>query len=101
MTTLENPNYLFDFYSQERDKHFLIYLDILNDSSRIDLFNITFPEDLDLPSGEFLYTVYESSDLNLSIEDKNQLETGRFLMVKEFPEGNFYTFNTENQVNEI
>lgn len=101
LKTLTSPNYLFEFYSQIQDKSYLVYLPIQNDSSRYDLFTITLPTDLDLPTGSFLYRVYQSADSVLSTDGKLLLERGRAEVVKEFPTDSYYTFNTENEVNYV
>lgn len=101
LQTLPVVNYLFEFYNIEQDKNYLVYLSIENDSNRIDLFTITLPGDLDLPSGEFLYKIYQSENLVLSTDGKLLLEQGRAKIEKDFPAGNYFTFNTENTVNYV
>jgi hypothetical protein len=101
LKTLPSPNYLFEFYSQIQDKSFFVYLPIQNDSERFDLFTVTLPTDINLPTGSFLYRVYQSEDTNPDPTGKLLLEQGRAEVVKEFPTDSYYTFNTENEVNYV
>lgn len=101
LKTLPSPNYLFSFYNQQKNKDYLVYLPISNASSRFDLFFIELPVNIDLPTGGYIYKIYQSDNLDLSIGDKLLLEQGRLEVVKEFPKDKHYTLNNINQVNYV
>lgn len=100
ITTISNPNYLFCFFNEQtRGKEF-IYLSKINiESNRFDEYSLTLPSDLDLKSGDYIYSVYESSDLVLNPTNKRLLETGKMRVYKSFPSGFSYTSNTVDTVN--
>ena len=97
----ENPNFLFLFHNQQQNKDYLIYLDCQNVSNRIDLFELELPVDLDLTTGNYIYKVFESTDLELSTEGKKLLELGKMKVKKEFDTNKHYTESNTNKVNYV
>lgn len=101
LTTITNPNYLFSFFHQQKRKYFNIYLTPVSSSDRYDLFSITLPTDLDLVKGNYIFSVYESDDLETSTDGKTLLIKGKAEVITTFPEDSFYTINTINKINYV
>lgn len=98
--TVSNLNYLFRFLNTQSRKEYLTYLIKVNTTSlRYDLFNIDLPNDLNLPTGDYVYEVYESSNLDLDYQDKNLLEIGKMEVLKEFPSVKTFVNNTIDTIN--
>ena len=70
-------------------------------SNRFDLFLLSLPTDVDLPKGNFIFSIYESSDDTTTTEGKNLLIKGKAEVVTDFPDGEYYTINTINTINYV
>lgn len=103
LTTIDTPFYLFRFYNIQKNENYLIYLSKLNATSeRYDLFSIDLPNDLDLPTGNYLYTIYQSvDDVNFHYKDMPILEEGRVEVVKEFPSTPSFVYTKIDQINYV
>jgi hypothetical protein len=84
----------------EENKNFVIQLNKINISKRYDQFQIELPIDLNLPTGNYHYYIYQSLiDNDLSWENKLELENGKAvvpvskIITKNFKgNGNDYSF---------
>lgn len=99
LTKVQNPKYLFRFFHIQSKENFLVYLTKQNSGSRYDLFSLVLPTVLDLPTGKFKYSIYESEDEVLNFENKRLLETGFAHISKEFPENVFFNAYEVNKIN--
>tara|TARA_R110000764_G_scaffold82328_1_gene162543 strand:+ start:2279 stop:2509 length:231 start_codon:yes stop_codon:yes gene_type:complete len=70
-------------------------------SNRFDLFFLSLPTDMDLPKGNFIFSIYESEDQTTTTEGKNLLIKGKAEVVTDFPIGDYYTVNTTNNINYV
>lgn len=101
LVTISSPNYLFSFFHQQKREYFNFYLEAVSSSDRFDLFSLSLPSDIDLPKGNYMYTVYESEDTIISTDNKNILAVGKSEVLTEFPEGDYFTVNTINNINYV
>lgn len=101
IVTIQNPNFLFSFFHQQKREYFNLYLTADSSTNRFDLFLLTLPEDVDLPKGNYLLSIYESDDDTTTTEGKTMLIKGKAEVVTEFPEGDYYTVNTINTINYV
>ena len=101
LVTIQNPNFLFSFFHQQKREYFNFYLTAESRSNRFDLFLLTLPTDVDLPKGNFIFSIYESEDETTTTEGKTLLIKGKAEVVTEFPEGTYYTINTTNKINYV
>lgn len=101
LVTIANPNFLFSFFHQQKREYFYFYLTAESRSNRFDLFLLTLPTDVDLPKGNFIFSIYESEDETTTTEGKTLLIKGKAEVVTEFPEGTYYTINTTNKINYV
>lgn len=76
--TLSDPFFLFSFTNKMTEEVTNFFSERLNPTStRYDLFEITMPTDVDLPSGNYSYRIYEkSSNSSTDIPDTDPLEIG-------------------------
>ena len=93
--------FLFRFFYVEENRDFVVQLTKDNiGSSRYDRFILDLPEDLNLPSGNYHYYIYQSlEDGNLDWSDLKELENGKAIVpisdptIKQFEaNGRDYTF---------
>jgi|TARA_R110000744_G_scaffold143316_1_gene255163 hypothetical protein len=56
---------------------------------------------MDLPKGNFIFSIYESEDQTTTTEGKNLLIKGKAEVVTDFPIGDYYTVNTTNNINYV
>ncbi len=101
IVTIANPNFLFSFFHQQKREYFNFYLTAQSSSNRFDLFLLSLPTDVDLPKGNFIFSIYESSDDTTTTEGKNLLIKGKAEVVTDFPDGEYYTINTINTINYV
>lgn len=101
LVTIANPNFLFSFFHQQKREYFNFYLTAESRSNRFDLFLLTLPTDVDLPKGNYIFSIYESEDETTTTEGKTMLIKGKAEVVTEFPEGTYYTINTTNTINYV
>ena len=101
LVTIANPNFLFSFLHQQKREYFNFYLTAESRSDRFDLFLLNLPEDVDLPKGNFMYSIYESEDETTTTDGKTLLVKGKAEVVTDFPEGDYYTNNTINSINYV
>ena len=101
LVTIQNPNFLFSFFHQQKREYFNFYLTAESRSNRFDLFLLNLPTDVDLPKGNFIFSIYESEDETTTTEGKTMLIKGKAEVVTEFPEGTYYTINTTNKINYV
>ncbi len=101
LVTIQNPNYLFSFFHQQKREYFNFYLTAESSTNRFNLFSLTLPNDVDLPKGNFLFSIYESEDEETTTEGKTMLIKGKAEVVTEFPDGDYYTVNTINTINYV
>lgn len=101
LVTIANPNFLFSFFHQQKREYFNFYLTAQSSSNRFDLFLLSLPTDVDLPKGNFIFSVYESADDTTTTEGKNLLIKGKAEVVTVFPSGEYYTVNTTNNINYV
>lgn len=101
LVTIQNPNFLFSFFHQQKREYFNFYLTAESRSNRFDLFLLTLPTDVDLPKGNYIFSIYESEDETTTTEGKTMLIKGKAEVVTEFPEGTYYTINTTNTINYV
>ena len=99
--TVSNFFFLFRFFLIEQNKNFVIQLTKDNGTSdRYDRFILDLPDDLNLPSGDYHYFIYQSlEDGNLDWDGLLELENGKAIVPTDEPtlkqfEGNGidYTF---------
>lgn len=101
LVTIQNPNFLFSFFHQQKREYFNFYLTAESRSNRFDLFLLTLPTDVDLPKGNYIFSIYESEDETTTTEGKTMLIKGKAEVVTKFPEGTYYTINTTNTINYV
>lgn len=101
LVTIANPNFLFSFFHQQKREYFNFYLTAQSSSNRFDLFLLSLPTDMDLPKGNFIFSIYESEDNTITTEGKNLLIKGKAEVVTDFPAGDYYTVNTTNNINYV
>lgn len=101
LVTIANPNFLFSFFHQQKREYFNFYLTAQSSSNRFDLFLLSLPTDVDLPKGNFIFSIYESADDTTTTEGKNLLIKGKAEVVTDFPIGDYYTVNTTNNINYV
>lgn len=101
LVTIANPNFLFSFFHQQKREFFNFYLTAESSTNRFNLFLLTLPTDVDLPKGNYIFSIYESEDETTTIEGKTMLIKGKAEVVTEFPDGNYYTINTTNTINYV
>ena len=101
LVTIANPNFLFSFFHQQKREYFNFYLTAQSSSNRFDLFLLSLPTDMDLPKGNFIFSIYESEDNTITTEGKNLLIKGKAEVVTDFPSGDYYTVNTTNNINYV
>lgn len=101
LITNQDYNILFSFFHQQKREYFNFYLTAESSTNRFDLFLLTLPEDMDLPKGNYLLSIYESEDETTTTEGKTMLIKGKAEVVTDFPEGEYYTVNTINTINYV
>ena len=101
IVTIANPNFLFSFFHQQKREYFNFYLTAESSTNRFDLFLLTLPTDVDLPKGNFIFSIHESEDETITAEGKTMLIKGKAEVVTEFPVGDYYTVNTTNTINYV
>jgi len=90
--------YLFSFFHQQKREYFNFFMPISESNIRYEIFLLSLPETVDLPKGNYTYSIYESVDEEPTTEGKFLLYSGKAEVLTDFQEGEFYVVNSTNQI---
>jgi len=103
LTTISNPEYLFEFINEQSDDNndtqYCILADISTETERFNEFTITDGSDVDFPiNGYYTYNVYEQANGsgNLDPDGLTVVEHGRIYVYEADEAENEYTNTTES-----